>query len=146
MYSESEYTLSDDREADGDYGYTESQIEFHPNELTLENPDTYNSECIDVPFEVNEGDEITVVIVIYTDGGTFGQTHGYHSVVGAYKTVKEAEQVAKDVYDNRQSGYDNRNYKPWLGYLSYIDEIITPTFVVKRSAKEQPDWRKRRRR
>lgn len=69
-----------------------------------------------------------VVVVLYSDGGTFGHTEGYTEVIGCFDKIK-AEQIAQMIEDDAsreelEKITDNKYfYKCWDGYFSSFQEV-----------------------
>jgi hypothetical protein len=77
------------------------------------------SEKFTVPKSYASAESLYVVGIRYSDGDTFGQTHGYIHWIGLAKTEKEAQKLLETAKS------DKKGYKPWEGYFSDFeaDEI-----------------------
>ena len=92
-------------------------VQFHG--LCRSEPDTFFKHSVEVSEDIFNSSTLVLAVVRYTDGGTFGCTHGYWHIVGAYKSVIEAQAALKQAHESD-------NYKPWVGYFSShdSDEVI----------------------
>ncbi len=87
-------------------------------------PGSYNLsyECEDVPI----GSTAYLVIVEYTDGGTFGYD-GYWTVAGLYATPEAAEACRAKCNGENDTA---RTYRPWDGYFASLGETRVEPMVV----------------
>lgn len=96
----------------------------------------------EVSKEVFEADEVFLVIVRFSDGGTFGRTRGYYNVQGAFLTENEALQFAESIENgtyvkevkqarekSRFGSYDI--YIPWVGYFSSLEGVEIHCFRIR---------------
>lgn len=69
-----------------------------------------NKECLDATKEVY------AIIVIYSDGDTFGTYHGRVQVWSAHTTQEAAEKALKAIPSSQE-------YKCWEGYFSSLEDM-----------------------
>lgn len=95
----------------------------------------FHTQQIDYPEVTIETDidNPCMVVVFYSDGGTFGRTDGYTELYGPFDITK-----AKKLEDAINSGADHKaldkiigkesTYYPWFGYFSSLENtmIISP--------------------
>lgn len=101
-----------------------------PMQITVEfksffrsQPDRFFYDSIEVDEETFTSDVVYLAVVRYSDGDTFGQSSGHWHIVGAYSTVKEADQKLKEALDGE-------GYKPWNGYFSSLEDTdVIPVIV-----------------
>lgn len=89
-------------------GYTEEQLETDFKSAWLEKPHEHFFIDSIVPEEEITGENVYLVVARYTNGGTFGQTSGYYTVVAAFNENASAStwrQVNYDKYKRQYSGY-----------------------------------------
>ncbi len=71
------------------------------------------------PADVKVGDDVYLVIVYYSDGGTFGRTLGMHDLCGAFRTKAEARA--------RQALIESKEWptgsNPWTGYFARLESV-----------------------
>lgn len=82
-------------------------------------------EQVDLNFKVKVGDEVHVVVVRYTTGGSFGRTMGAWYIEGVYKTAKKADKVEKAIWSGKYKGH-----KPWVGYFEKLEYVQIETMMV----------------
>lgn len=75
---------------------------------------TFHLDQVDVNDECYSCSELYLAVIFYTDGGTFGCTHGYYYIVGAYKSLDEAKKELEKAKNNGE-------YKPWEGYFASFE-------------------------
>lgn len=81
---------------------------------TIEVPNSYYNRLL-------KCDQVYVAAIFYSDGDTFGETHGYFQLQGVFETSEEA--IAANTL-----ALKNEGYKPWEGYFSSL--IGPEVFVV----------------
>ena len=93
--------------------------------LSLHRPDskrlTRNHSDIYVGFDPKGVDCVHLVVVTYGDGDTFGNSHGYRYVEGAYRTELEAVAVAESIRDDTYKGY--KAWKSYFGGYEGVDVV-----------------------
>lgn len=75
-------------------------------------------EQVDVSFEPKVEQEVYVVVVRYTTGGTFGRTLGAWYIEGVYEHQGQADKVVKAIEKDKYQGY-----KPWIGYFEHLESV-----------------------
>ena len=106
----------------------DEEINFTPVSLFANSKGDFWVETIEVDFNPQDyiGKKIDVVIVIYSDGDTFGTTLGNWQVTGAYPNeTKDALNIAKSIELNKYDGCS-----PWNGYLANFSSIGIHTFTL----------------
>lgn len=88
---------------------------------------SYN-ERTGVDFKPITGMTVHLVLVIYQTGDTFGYSTGNVSVVGVYRSAKQAEDVAKSIRNNTYPGY-----KCWDGYFERLEHVEVSKQVLDES-------------
>lgn len=74
--------------------------------------------------------EAWVAVVRYTDGDTFGQSHGYGQLEGVYLTMEEAGARASDL----RNGADSVEGDPcWEGHFARLERIEVYPVPVKQA-------------
>ncbi len=100
--------------------------EFHPKGLRLKAPEW--SETIEIDFDPAESEHLYVVVVRYSSGSTFGNTHGHWHIEGAYKSYEKAEKIERSIskddgcYPSKKD-YKNRGYMPWVGHFESLEGV-----------------------
>jgi hypothetical protein len=106
-------------EKEGPYACREdAYIDFTPDGLYTQASDS--QETIGVDFDPSKyiDKEVFMVVVRYTDGHSFGTTHGYWHITGVYPKASTARRLAKQIKNNKYS-----DYKPWDGYFASLDSV-----------------------
>jgi hypothetical protein len=70
---------------------------------------------------------VIVVVVSYTDGGTFGCKSGYGHIAYVGVDPEEAKAVVTAI---EADTYTSSDYLPWIGYFAHIDSVDTLTVPV----------------
>jgi hypothetical protein len=133
-YEEKCRTISDNYGEDGPYtGFSEEEKEFKPLYLKLTEPKEklfHGVEKLEVDFDPKDCTKLYLVVVRYTDGGTFGTTHGYHVVKGIFKDDDSAYDFKKQIEDGKlpKSTYDfggrtQECMHEWEGYFASLDSV-----------------------
>jgi hypothetical protein len=103
-----------------DIGDTWTSWDFGP--LSIKNHSGYD-EFIDLDWEPDTGDQVYLVIAVWSTGCSFGHQAGeYSEVFGGFKTWEEANQKLKDV--------KVQPYRPWEGYFESLDSIEVESFTL----------------
>lgn len=137
---------------DGGYGayegYTEEwtnysgcEVRYVPDGDGVHGDIGYRTSKIDVGFDAYPGDNVFVVVAVYTTGGTFGQTRGNTEVVGVYDTADKAlfvKNLIMDDYQNNRLGSNSITFEKqdiytgsWKGYFESLEAVHTETEVVR---------------
>jgi hypothetical protein len=129
-YSESEHCIQDDFNRDDWSGYSEYQKEFHPISLHRSQPAEWYYEKLELNFDPKEVNKVWIVVARYTDGGTFGCTHGYWKVKAVCKTDDEAYAIKKQIENGTfpkpkyaWRGKDHEGMHEWEGYFAALDDV-----------------------
>lgn len=80
----------------------------------------------EVPFNVEKGDDIYLLVVRYSSGSTFGNIYGCHHIVDIYSSKEEAYKVEETIRNGTYSGY-----KCWEGYFESLEDVSVESLVVK---------------
>jgi len=118
IYEEKDEIISDTRTEKKYSGYIKSKRYFTPKLLLKEKPDSWNLETLSIEDKLYKLSHLYLVIVRYTDGGTFGCVNGYWKIIDVVQSNKEAEQLKQSVFNNTYS-----KYKPWKGYFASLDDV-----------------------
>ena len=76
-------------------------------------------DSIEVDEAVLNSKTVFLVIVRYSDGDTFGTTHGYHYFYSVRTTGEEVEEDKLEISKPSKPGV----YRPWDGYFSSLEDI-----------------------
>lgn len=95
-----------------------SYIYWTPKKLFArrENTTDWQIEELDVGPEFEKAAEAHIVVVIHSDGDTFGHTEGHWAIVGVFATRSEALVIAKKL--DATEGESHEGHKPWKGYFA----------------------------
>lgn len=105
----------------------------------LTQPDHFDYELFDLDFNVEVGDELHILTVIYSDGDTFGNSCGNGEIFWVFKTIEKAKQTEALIWNNRKSfsiSFDTESGKkvslsnPGVGYFETLDEIRLKSFSL----------------
>lgn len=121
--------------------YSGVQVRYLPDGHGVVGDIGWSTSKIDVDFDVSPGDVVFVVVVVYTTGGTFGQTSGNTQVVAVFndadKAVRLEEVIREDNKKNRSSfkniEFEGMSIYPgsWKGYFESLDDVKVETEVVR---------------
>lgn len=121
-YSEKTIVVSDDYGVRGEYtGSTETETISKLTGVSREKPQGYLWRYVpvkDAKSEEEIGDQVSVVVVIYSTGGTFSYESGRLTVEGIYLDHDRACKVAKSIRDETY-----KDYGPWQGYFESLQEV-----------------------
>ena len=107
-------------------------IDIKWNNVYTKDPKNIEREVVEIDFNPEKQEHIYIVVVRYQDGDSYSFSHGNWCFVGAYETVKEAQEIIDQIkyddedYDNED--YDNKKekykgYKPWNGYFAKLEDV-----------------------
>lgn len=96
----------------------DSYNSFKVVHVTYRNVGPYHEEF---EFEEPVPADLFAVVARYTDGDTFGCTHGYGSIEALVRTPEEARAVSKAIHDG--SWNSPRGYRRWTGYFSGLESV-----------------------
>ena len=125
-YEQSERIVEDTYGEDGPYtGYTESEMEFSPLGLHKSRPNVFLVEELKPDFDISNLRKVWLVIVRYTDGGTFGTTSGNWVVKGVFKSsdLAKASALAKSIKDDTYVPAEKYGYMEWKGFFNKLDDV-----------------------
>lgn len=145
IYVDYKETVEDQQFDQGDGGrwdYSWSKtMSFETLGVSLTKPEGYDYETFEVDFEVEAGEEIYTLTVIYSDGDTFGHSCGNGEVVWVFKSEEKAKEAEQLFWDNRKSysikfeserGETISLSNPGSGYFETLDEVRIESFVVRK--------------
>lgn len=115
--------------------YEDIDIEFTPEYILIAGQNSierapglhsYNYDNLGWDLD-NTWDEANLLIVRYSDGGTFGQANGYWKVIACYKNWTEADKALAEFDPKTYQGYHT-----WDGYFSSYQDIELHSLKVRR--------------
>lgn len=111
------------REGQENESYPDREPTYHDVRLlSLHRPDSnrlsWNRETVYTQFDPARARRAHLVVVRHKDGDTFGTSHGNVYIEGAYRTRKEAEEIARSIGDGTYKGY-----KAWDGYFMGLESV-----------------------
>lgn len=81
-------------------------------------------------LDVNPGDTVYAVVVVYETGDSFGRDGGQTKVLDVFTDAEEAAALAQKAteHDSNKDGYGFQHngvdyYTPWCGYFESLDSI-----------------------
>lgn len=122
LYTETRETI---REEPGEWGFHEDRKTITPKMVSVLRPDSrlfdrYSWEDVESDDVIQPGDHVFVISVVYSDGGTFGCTHGYREWI----YVTNNQEKAIEVKENYEKFHMERNgYLPWSGYFASLESV-----------------------
>jgi len=140
-YSETGQTIRDDFDSSDWSGYSEYQKTVTPLYFSINQPKHHHFETLELDFNPNNSTALLLVFPTYSDGGTFGCTHGYPCFGPGYVYPLDRKEEAKDLQNKLYSqDYENVVLKlqpfkrfddkkqsiysiPWYGYFSSLDDV-----------------------
>lgn len=133
-YSEHENCIHDDFNSQDWSGYSEYEKEFTPLSLHRSEPKNKSygdyPERLELDFNPARSKKLWLVIVRYSDGGTFGTTHGYWKVKAICKDDKKAGEIAQQIRSGtfpkptyQWHGKTHTGMHEWEGYFSSLDDV-----------------------
>lgn len=122
-------TIKDTYGEDGLYtGFSEDRRYNYKFKLSLTHlPYTYNNLSFEDTLEIEDvkaGDFLYLAYALYTDGGTFGCTHGYFHLLGLFKTPEEV----KGAIDKAEK--NGGDYFPWNSYFASLGSLEFDCLLV----------------
>lgn len=134
-----EVTRGRNHEDEWDRDSTSTSWSF--GDLTFIKPQIWGrSESMLTDFPVKVGDEVFVVVAVYSTGDSFGHDAGANvEVLGIYKScgkAKKAKLAADECKDSNlvvktESGKNLELYCPWNGYFESLDYVEVLARTVK---------------
>ena len=133
-----EVTSEPDSNAEWDRGSTYTSWVFNSLELTKKRGRYYES--YDVAFDVSPGDNLHMIVAVWSTGDSFGNDIDYcMEIMGIYRNVEDAQHNADilrkaDIKVEYKDGDGNEikiGFLPWCGYFESLGYINVETFTVK---------------
>lgn len=94
----------------------------------------YATASFEVPSLVFDTPRNAVYAVVgyYTDGDTFGTSHGNVAIVSVYGNPTKAHAVAQALLttDAKRPPFLNGRYVPWGGYFTSLEKVEVETLVI----------------
>lgn len=106
------------------------------NAAYFKDPNTWESEHVEIEFDPAQKEHVYAVIVYYESGDTFGHSYGNWCVDGVYATAGEAAKIIKNIqYDEDHNGEKKfkskyKKHKPWRGYFESLENIDLQIFHI----------------
>jgi len=116
--------------------HEDEHVDFSPIALMAQEiPGKLFAETIPVDFEPKVGDDVTLVVVRYDTGSTFGRICNVWQIIGAFKEhskALEARNLIED-YSSKVSRWSDEkpalSYDEWIGKLnSMLPEKLYPSW------------------
>lgn len=86
------------------------------------------SETIEIDFNPEDIGHIYIVVVRYQSGDSFGTSYGNWKIVGAYKNVKDAQEILDKINYDEEHKYDEdykkeyeKEFREWDGYFERFE-------------------------
>lgn len=123
---------------DEPYGSWSTELDFKPTKVTIDRPSGYEYEVFELDFDVNKGDKVYVLTIIYSSGDSFGNSTGNGEILWVFKDSTKAKEVAK-LYDNSESytidiltekGTKIQLSNPAYGYFENVSSMEVDEFIV----------------
>lgn len=123
---------------DEPYGPWSTELDFKPTKVTIDRPTGYEYEAFELDFDVNRGDKVYVLTIIYSSGDSFGSSTGNGEILWVFKDATKAKEVAK-LYDNSESytidiltekGTKIQLSNPAYGYFENVSSMEVDEFIV----------------
>lgn len=86
---------------------------------------SYDRKIIYSKFNPAKLKHVSLVVVRYGDGDTFGTSHGNCYIEGVYKTSDEADKVVDSIIKNEYKGY-----KAWDQYFGGLEDCYVVSMKV----------------
>jgi hypothetical protein len=110
--------------------HADAHVDFQPQALTkLPVADSWVNETITIGFEPEVGDDVSLVVVRYDTGSTFGCVRNVWQIIGAFKDHHRASKVRGIIHNYSSSGEKGRTYDKFIKALNA--ELPIPIY---------PDW------
>lgn len=97
--------------------FEDTYYSFSVESITLKNVTPYHEE---IEYAGPIESALWVVVVRYSDGGTFGLSCGYGSIEGVYATQEEAEVRRKEL---REGGKSITGFNVWDGFFARLQDV-----------------------
>ena len=124
-YGEQTVEPSDDGWSRGD---TSTSWDF--GRVLINQPKGWSYETIETGQDFSVGDEVHLVVVVYSTGDSFGWDYGGRcEIMSAHKNIDNATESMRILEKGGKcpiilpDGYEIRYYLPWDGYFESLDYI-----------------------
>jgi hypothetical protein len=138
------YTSGGESKDDGPYADRETEYRHYEVEdyFTMERPEGFGLDSVEVPDWKNGTDTVYAILVHYSTGDTFGRTEGCIDIPIAFVSVEEANKVAKEInsFDKRSNTDDQLRdpkygfYKGWTGYFESMTGVEVKKLTLQEKA------------
>lgn len=122
-----------------EYGSWSQEYNFNVIHVSLEDSNRYTTENFTIPGEINSGDEVFVLYMIYSSGDSFGSSSGNGEVLWVFtdKDIAEAaskiwaasneiDSVSFKIEDGSTVTLSNQS----SGYFENISNVEISSFIV----------------
>lgn len=140
VYVYTNTTNTNSEYSDEPYGDWTADYDFEVTSVTLEKPQhVCDYETFNTSFNVEEGDSIYVLSMIYSSGDSFGSSSGNGEVIWVFKDVEFAKAAAQALRKHEndfsvkfkdESGQEITMHNPGAGYFEHISSIDVERFTV----------------
>lgn len=126
LYKEEVEVISDTLGEDGRWsGFREESKDYSITGVSTVQPQSYYYEQVVLHTDNELPNHVYVVLVRYSDGGTFCHTSGNGHIEGVYDSFEEADAVAESIKNNKYKGYC-----PWDGHFNRLEGVSVETEKV----------------
>lgn len=139
-YDETERVIEDTFNHEDYSGFNETEKTCKITGVSLTRPTNSNYESFENKQKFQVGEKGYLVVVTYSDGGTFSRTSGYIKIAEICRDLDTAinykEAIEKDSVQEHSRRYDStkgsersyipsngQNYRPWEGYFSSLENV-----------------------
>lgn len=107
--------------------HEDEEVEWSLLTCHLNKPEQWPYVSGELKFKITPklNEELYVLYVRYTTGGSFMITHGVWHIVGVYRNRKKAERTKRMIENDRYSGYT-----PWKGHFEYLESCEIESMSV----------------
>lgn len=122
-------------------------IDFRPLGISLEGQTkSWRKEGLEIDFKPELGQEVYLIVVIYSDGDTFGSQEGCYQFLGIYDSLERSERVmqcVKDFEEKRLQGVEKKTlqrirehiktrpfFPAWTGYFAKFTAVKSYKFKI----------------
>lgn len=126
--------------SDEDYGEWSDVNDFNIESVTIEKINEYCCEQFTVDFDVNVGDTVYVLSMIYSYGDSFGRSEGNGEVIWLFKTKQKAQKALNIIQDNEdeytiefksEKGTKVKFNNPAYDYFSTLSSLEIKQLIVR---------------
>lgn len=138
LYVLTNTTCTHSEYSDEPYGDWSADYDFDVNGVSLEKPNS-SYEQFQTCFDVQNGDTVYVLSMIYSTGDSFGRSSGNGEALWVFKdfeVAKKAAQAIKDQEDKYSVSFLNENGEkatmsnPGSGYFECVEDIRLESFII----------------